>query len=152
MKSNTVDITDVYAEWDDRRQAFCVFLVRTIAPRMGDDDTGDEVYDDNTSPLRPFFRCIGSNPDPVEARLAWDVMIHCPKDTAHCLAQDEVMCFPKETMAKRVAKRVTKSLAAYRKGEPLLEGESAQMAYLMAGGKARIGFSIENLRGKIAGV
>jgi hypothetical protein len=138
------DILRAYAEWHDREGCFAVFLAR-------EDEDGHEDVDHST-PLRQFGHCIGvTGADPVEARLAWAASIHCPKDLAGCGAQDVFLRFAKEAQAKRVASRANKELAAYRKGKPVLEGTGAQIVYMMAGGKGKIGFSIERLRGKIAG-
>ena len=138
------DILRAYAEWHDREGCFAVFLARE-----GED--GDEDIDHST-PLRQFGHCIGvTGADPVEARLAWAASIHCPKDLAGTAAQDAFLRFAKEPQAKRVAARANKELADLRKGKPVLEGVGAQIAYITAGGKGKIGFDIERLRGKIAG-
>ena len=138
------DILRAYAEWHDREGCFAVFLAR-------EDEDGQEALD-SAAPMRQFPQCIGTyEADPVEARLAWAASIHCPKDLAGCGAQDAFLRFAKEAQAKRVASRANKELADLRKGKPVLEGTGAQIVYMMAGGKGKIGFAIDRLRGKIAG-
>lgn len=138
------EIQHAHAEWNDSEGAFCVYLARE-----GDDGEADV---DNAKPLRPLMRAadrVGG--DPVEARIVWDALIFCPRDFADQLARYNVLVFAREAQAKRVAARANKTLAELRNGVAPLEGPAAQMAYMMKGGKARIGFSLDNLRGRIAG-
>lgn len=138
------DIIKAYAEWHDPESCFAVFLARE----------GEDGYEDldNAKPLRQFHRCVDSvGGDPVEARLAWAVMIHCPKDTGNGDASDEFFRFEREAQAKRVASRCNKELKAYRKGEPLIEGTRAQMTFMVAGGTCAPMFTLNAYRGKIAG-
>lgn len=137
------DIVEAYGEWDDRAQTFRVYLARE-----GEDGNPDM---DAAAPMRHFSRCVGSRPDPVEARLVWAAMIHCPKDLEGSDVHGEAIGFAREAQARRVASRVAKEIKAIRKDKPLLHGVDAQITCMAAGAKRAPQFSIELLRGKIHG-
>lgn len=137
------DICEAYGEWDDRAQAFRVYLAR------GDENGNPDL--DAAAPMRQFSRCVGSRPDPAEARLVWAAMIHCPKDLEGSDVHGEAIGFAREAQARRVASRVAKEIKAIRQGKPLLHGLGAQIACVAAGAKRAPQFAIDNLRGKIHG-
>ena len=133
-------ITNVFAEWNDDEQAFGVLL---------EIDDGER----ESRWLRPFHRCVDgfSNPDPEEARIMWGVLIHCPRQTDGGDVADRVLRLRTKAKAERVAKRAKKELADLRAGKPPLSDHVAQTVYMLNGGTGRIGFSLDMLRGKVAG-
>jgi hypothetical protein len=135
-------IKRAFAEWLDDEQAFVVLL-----EREGENEP---------QPLRVLRFNKRPDDDPVETRLAWDVMIYCLKDVADGDARDDFFKFDRRARADRVAKRCNRTLKDIADGVPPLEGMAAQIACMSKGGAGRgrdgrvPGFCLDNLRGRIA--
>jgi hypothetical protein len=126
-------IVDAYVEWDDRGNAFRIYLARE-EPELGEDDIYSEP---EPEPMEAVHDDLGT--ETVEGRLYKAAFCRCPKDVGYMLANDRVLGWPKEAPAKRVADAVKKELAKIEAGEPGPTDLAIQVAVIRAKGKAKRG-------------
>lgn len=108
-----VKYTNAYADWDDREQAFVVYL-----------EDSDESREE---PIQAEY-----SGNSIDARLHMAAFCAHPKDFANLEMHRGALTFPKKTQAARAAKAIKKELKRIEKGEPGPDRETIAWAVQIA--------------------